>query len=75
MPGAPAKSLSTTEYKTLVAGTPRVSHCCVEIHNLLEFCTGGQPSVTPISQLPVVPWNGKGDFTGAGECGRGSEET
>lgn len=45
--GHQLKSLSTTEYKTFVAGTPRVSNCCVEIHNLLEFCTGGSHQLHP----------------------------
>ena len=39
--GAPAESLSTTEYKPLVADIPRVSDCCVQAHGFLKFCTEG----------------------------------
>lgn len=45
--GRPAESLCTTEYETLLADTPCVSDCCVQIQNLLEFCTGGQPPACP----------------------------
>lgn len=75
VPGVAAESLSTTEYKMLIAGMPRVSDCCVQMHNLVRFAMGEHPPVVSICWLLMVPWSRKGRFTGAGQCGRGLEKT
>lgn len=47
MPETPVGSLSAKASKRLPAGTPCVSDCCVEIHNLFEYCTEGSCQLCP----------------------------
>ena len=47
MLGAPAESLYTTGYKTLLVDMPCVFDCWVQIHEIFEFCTGGSHQLCP----------------------------